>query len=566
MSGASISPPRRFWPLGPGGGHEPWRANPFYRSRLGDAAPELLTDFGIDARLGDGERGRDLMRGVWRIGAERLAGEHESPWDASAPSQHFRARLHAFAWLADLAALGPEADARIIVLIQSWVARFGAWDDLAWDAPLTAERLFAWLCHGRAAFERGDRSYRGELMLALARQARLLFLAHRELDDRPLAQIKAGAALVLAANAGLAGSGDLRELGEEMLIEAVATQFLPDGAHQSRSPEVLAEALYDMLTAVDSLMRADIAPPYNVTEALPRLANMLRFMRLGDGGLSCFHGGSEGQAEEIARAIEAVGAAPSTFQFATHAAFQRIQHQDLTLLFDVGAAPPPLYGERAHAGALAFEMSCGRDRLVVNVGAHLELQPEARSAARATSAHSTLIVGDTLSASLETRGRNAQRFVGPAIDDVRRSQDDDGVTLQGRHDGYRTQFGLAHRRYLFVDPTGRNVRGIDELSRPVRQRTPISRTPIPFQARFHLHPSVRAEMIEHQMIALETPSGARWRFRTDAPQIALSASPYWAARATPLDAKQIILSGAADPSGHGLGPPNRIRWAFARSD
>jgi uncharacterized heparinase superfamily protein len=545
---------------------EPWRANPHYRGRVNGDAPERLADYGMDARLGDAERGREIMRGVWRIGAERLPGEHETPWDASAPSTHFAARLHAFGWLGDLAAVGPAAEPRIVAALQSWVTRFGDWDGIAWDAALTAERLFAWLCHASPAFERGDRVLRGDVLTSLARQARLVAAAHRDLEDRPLAAIKAGAALVLAARAGAPPAGRLMELGEEMLIEAAAAQFAPDGAHLSRSPEALADAVFDMLTAIDSLVRADIAPPYNVTETLPRLVNMLRFMRLGDGGLACFHGGSEGDAAAIERAIAAVDAPPALFQFATHAAFQRIAHHDLTLLLDVGGAAPPLFGERAHASALAFEMSCGADRVIVNVGASADLLPEARQAARGTNAHSTLIVGDALSAALETRGRNAQRFSGPSIDGVRRSEDEDGVTLQGRHDGYRAQFGLLHRRYLFVDHAGRNVRGIDELARPTRLRAPLARDQIPFQIRFHLHPSVRAEMIEHQMIALETPSGARWRMRTDAPQIQLAPSAYWGARIAPQDAKQIVLGGAADPGGHGLAPPNRVRWAFARSD
>jgi len=28
---------------------------------------------------------------------------------------------------------------------------------------------------------------------------------------------------------------------------------------------------------------------------------------------------------------------------------------------------------------------------------------------------------------------------------------------------------------------------------------------------------------------------------------------------------KIVLTGAADPMGHGLAPPNRIRWALARA-
>ena len=90
-----------------------------------------------------------------------------------------------------------------------------------------------------------------------------------------------------------------------------------------------------------------------------------------------------------------------------------------------------------------------------------------------------------------------------------------------------------------------------------------SKRPIPFVARFHLHPSVRARMTDPQAAQLETPGGQRWRFKTDAPGVAIEPSIYWGGRA-PRDSLQVVLSGAADPMGHGLAPPNRIRWALAR--
>jgi uncharacterized heparinase superfamily protein len=150
------------------------------------------------------------------------------------------------------------------------------------------------------------------------------------------------------------------------------------------------------------------------------------------------------------------------------------------------------------------------------------------------------------------------------LDDVRRSEDESGVTVQGRHDGYKAQFGLMHRRYIFIDTEGTNVRGIDELIRPMRLKSPNPKAPIPFVARFHLHPNVRARMIEHHVALLETPGGQKWRLRTDAPDIAIEPSIYWGG-ANPRESLQIVLTGEADPMGHGLAPPNRIRWALTRA-
>ena len=504
---------------------------------------------------------------MWRIGAERIAGEYALPWDRPHPSRHFTARLHSFAWLADLAAVGPAAHPRIAQLIETWVDQFGDWDELAWDPELTAERLFSWLCWGQPAFEQGDATRRGDLLRSAARQARLLLLAQNELSERRLGAIKAGAAMALAGAAGFPDAERLSEQGEELLIEACSKQFLPDGGHQSRSPEALAEAFNDLLAGYAAFEKVgDVSPM--LRDALPKLANMLRMLRLGDGGLGCFQGGSEGSPASLENALSRAPGEARAFQFATHSGYQRLEASGLRVLLDVGGAPPLAYADRAHAGALAFELSSERERLIVNVGAARELAPEGRFAARTTNAHSTLILADALSAEFEEsrRGKGPARLVGPNLDDVRRSSDETGITVQGRHDGYRAQFGLLHRRYVFIDHDGRNLRGIDELIRPSKSKAPSSKQLIPFVARFHLHPSVRARLVEHQMALLETPGGQRWRLRTDAQLIAIEQSTYWGGRIVPQETQQIVLSGAADPMGVGLGPPNRMRWALARSD
>jgi uncharacterized heparinase superfamily protein len=114
-----------------------------------------------------------------------------------------------------------------------------------------------------------------------------------------------------------------------------------------------------------------------------------------------------------------------------------------------------------------------------------------------------------------------------------------------------------------MDTEGKNLRGIDEMIRPMRHRGATPKKPIPYVARFHLHPSVRARLVEQRTAQLETPGGQRWRLRTDAPNVAIEASIYWGGPA-PRESLQITLSGEADPMGHGLAPPNRVRWALTR--
>ena len=542
-----------------------WRATPFYRMMLGGSDPDRVLQWGRDPRRGDAARGADLAAGLWRIASERLTGAHQIPWSAPAPSPHFKARLHAFSWLRDLAAADEAAP--IADLIQSWAASFGEWHPEAWAPELVAERLYAWLCHGRPAFEGGDVEIRPALMKSLGRQARHLQLAAGDIRD-PLARVKAGAALIMCGCSGMPEGERLTEVGVEILEESSASHFLSDGGHASRAPEALLEAFADLIAADDALARHGLETPRLVRDLLPKIAAMLRYLTLGDGGLAAFNGGGPGDPATLAALLAERDGEGRAFRIAPQSGFYRLAAGDCVLIADAGAAPAAAFGDRAHAGCLAFEMSSGKDRLIVNVGSARELLPSWRAAGRATNGHSTLIVDDALSAVFETArlGRVAARPIGPPGVHAQRIDDDDGARIDAQHEGYRADYGLVHRRTLFLDKSGLNVRGLDVLARPLAAGKAANSARVPYAIRFHLDPGVNARRLDASSVHLETASGAHWRLRTDAPHAAIEDSISLSARPLPLPTNQIVLSGEADPNGSGDAAPNRVRWALTRLD
>lgn len=550
-----------------------WRATPFYRLMLRGSDPDRITQWGEDPRRGDPVVGGEILRGMWRFGAERLARAQTIPWSAVAPSPHFSARLHSFVWLVDLAATGPSSYEPIGALIDAWVEGYGEWHAAAWAPELAAERLYAWLCHGRPAFEQADPMRSAALMRTLGRQARHLYIAAQ--DGRragpmaplrtPMARIKAGAALMLAGLAGLPDAERLLDLGEELLIEACAQQFFADGGHKSRCPHMLLEALCDFISVDLGCARAGRESPPDLRAQATKMAAMVRLFRLGDGALACFHGGGEGLAGSVDAALREIGPGRD-FQYATQSGYQRLAAGDTALVIDVGAAPPRDYAERGHAGALAFEMSTGADRLIVNVGSSFEIDAQWRAAGRATNGHSTLVVDDALSCVFEqARGpRSAARPVGPAAVSGKRTEDDEGVGLEALHDGYRAGYGLIHRRLLHLRKDGARLFGLDSLARPLKEGKgdPVRTSPGPFALRFHLHPLVRADSADARTIMLHTRRGDVWRYRADR-AVALEESVYLG-HGQPQRTMQIVVTGAADPRGDGDEASNRVMWALTR--
>ncbi|MBI1251285.1 MAG: hypothetical protein GC189_07425 [Alphaproteobacteria bacterium] len=543
---------------------EEWRSTPFYRNSLNGSDPQRVLQWGRDPRFGDPERGREILRGQWRIATEKLHPTHPIPWAVTHPSPHFTARLHSFSWLIDLASIGADSYPLAAKLIETWAQAYGDWHDAAWAPELVSERLYAWMCHGQPALARADPAMQPALLRSIGRQARHLLQAAKDIHN-PIARIKAGAALVVTGCA-IADGEAMVDLGKEILVEACASQFHPDGGHLSRSPEACLMAVCDLMTADDALARKGVECPRLMHDTQTRTATLLRLLRYPDGALANFHGGSESDPRAIARILTDLHVAEPAFQFATQSGYQRIVAGETTFLMDVGPAPPRGFGERAHASALAFELCSGGDRLIVNVGAARELAPEWRAAARATNGHSTLGVDDALSAPFRRRGlRGAAEPSGP---DVRskRTEGQEWISVEAEHEGYRASYGFIHRRTISLDASGRRVAGLDQLSRPFVDGKASSQRAIPYAIRFHLHPGVRAGWHAPREPKLETPGGRVWRMKTDAVQVRIEDSVYLSAANTPQRSTQVVMFGEADPNGAGTEPSNQVFWQLIRID
>jgi uncharacterized heparinase superfamily protein len=114
-------------------------------------------------------------------------------------------------------------------------------------------------------------------------------------------------------------------------------------------------------------------------------------------------------------------------------------------------------------------------------------------------------------------------------------------------------FGLIHRRRLFLDPDGDDLRGEDVLSGKGRgDHAPR------FAIRFHLHPRVQAALNQQGGALLRLPSGLGWRFRASGGELELGDSIYLGKRGEMRRSHQLVLRGTV-----GAGE-TVIKWALQR--
>lgn len=535
------------------------RATPVYRLKLNGPMPEGLKLYPQNLRVGNKQRGEELMLGRWQIGRHIVeTGKDAAPWDVPGPSRHFADRLHRFAWLTDMCATGSVGQRRGRELIAGWVEEFGRWNGFVWRVPVTADRIWNWLTGGPNLFD--TQMPDSEVLQSLIRQVRHL---QHSTDDCQEPRVVLRSLFVQLIMAFSIEEGDRRiaQLEARIAME-LNQQILLDGGHVSRNPEALLDVLIDLQTLDDLYLRTGRPTLSFVAKIVPRMAGMLQFLQVSDGGLPIMNGGGEGSRENLENALSPY-AASRAFAFATKSGIQKLEAEGMRILLDAGPAPAARYAHEAHAGALSFELEDNGERIITNCGSHRDVGPAWQSATRRTDGHSTLVLSGQNSASfIPVRALGLEAPAGPAGVSARRLEEKSKILLDAQHSGWKEVYGLTHRRRLFLDTDGSRVSGEDTLFRPLSAGTSSSTDAIPYDVRFHLHPDVRLKQDgDHLRILL--PSGNSWLFRTEHERKSIERSVYLA-RGTAEPCWQLVLSSDAEPNGDAKTPGNIVKWELIR--
>lgn len=527
----------------------------FYRHTLRAKPRESLAVFPQDPWRGDAARANALFQGRYRFAGSEVQLFNRAPWTATAPSIAWLLEAAGFEWLRDFRAEGGEAaGGRARALVRGFIETYGEWHPELWRADVLGRRALSWCSHADFLLQGADASFRQGFLVSLERQARHLLRAVG-LAPEGSGRIVALCA-VLVADVAFGGLARAARRAAAELDAELREQVLPDGCHISRNPSEHLRVLRDLVWLQHALRATNAPVPMSVHVAAERMGAMLLLFRHGDGALALFHGSNE---EDRAVVTETLAAAPSAraardaqtvdAHAGSHSGYERMAAGNLLAILDAAAPAPEPFAQCAHAGTLAFELSVGRDRLVVNCGHRSG--GHWTNASRATAAHSTLVLDDANSTEIGSAGLGRRPVV-----TVRRQEDDGSVWVDAEHAGYADRTGWMHRRRVYVGAAGDTCRGEDTLD-PAAGKQP--RADLPFTVRFHLHPDVQVSLLADGAL-LRPSSGEGWRFRAAGASIGLEESVYLGRIGEMRRAEQIVLTGATAADGA------TIKWAFGRME
>jgi uncharacterized heparinase superfamily protein len=506
---------------------------------------------------GDRQRGDALLAGRLTVGSETLS-LRDLDFAKAGASGAVAEQLQGFSWLRDLAAAASrEKGARLAeAMVGRWLIAHGTKPDEAWAPQLWGERILFWTAYAPYILSSADSGYRSALLNTLARGARHLD-ANADKAPAGLDRITAWCGVVAA---GLLVQGGVPRVarGEAGLARALTSAQFDDGGLISRSPfeQMLLVDRFGLLRSC--YLAAKQTLPDGIEAAAQASLAALHGVTMGDGALSSWQGCNPGEASRLTALIEGCGLRARPLRQARGWGYQRMSALGTVVVLDAAPPPPAKMADRGSASTLAFELSDGGQRLVVNCGGPgplpTELSDELVQGLRTTAAHSTLVLSDTNSTNILADGS-----LGKGVEDVTidRTEDNDASRLEASHDGYVRAFGMVHKRSLMLGNDGKELRGADQLQPKGRKKI---RQSAAYAVRFHLAPGVEATITADGMGAILRSKGAPpWNFRCRGGNLAAEESLWIDGRGQPRRTTQLVVVGEVSALGGEIG------WQFRRT-
>jgi uncharacterized heparinase superfamily protein len=536
---------------------------PGYGLTLRGPVPDGFIASPRDIRPMDTMLAKTIMAGRFSLAGARMSFQGSGdPWNRPAPSRAFAVELHRFSWLSALMAYSDEGAKEALRLIKLWHETFKVWTPFSWSEEVLPRRLINLSINARKLAALGgaqDAIFLAKTMSEQGRHVMRLSKATPWKAEQAVALILIGCVL-----SGTVGD-DFRKAGLKALPRALKRVVLSDGCHATRSPERAVALLYDLLLIEDAMGQRGLPLPEHLEFYLETIGRAVRTLCHPDGSLCAFQGAESLGETHVMPALvhldsrQSALSVPDTLE---QGRFQRLIGRSLMVFVDVGEPKSGILGHAACDQAMAFELSGGRDKLIVLPG--WSPQHSDHQIYRLMTSANTLTldgkgilspvmgkIGEMLNFALEGKKYKVRSR--------RVEAEDTGSLLEMEHDAWRAAYGLRHERRLYVDAARDELRGEDRLT-PLNDKKPFPETAV-YELRFHLHPEVQASLArDKKSVLLRGPGGRGWWLRHDAKEVAIDRANIFE-QGELRKSLVILLRGTC-----ACALQNRIRWKLSPAE
>ena len=506
-----------------------------------------------------------ICQGEFFIFGNTLQLEDKVIWDHSLKNIENYEDLHGFTWLDDLAARGDNAAIEIAQKwIFSWIEKYGSGSGAGWTPNLTGKRLIRLIHHEEIILHELPEKKISTYFRFIYKQAN--FLSKRFYKTHEINMNFEAIVGLIYCGLYVEGFDSFITVATEYLSRECRDKIDEDGGILSRNPEELLEIFTYLVWVAHGLHDANWTPSQAHIDAINRIAPTLRHLRHTNGDLCRFNGSLGKYSGELDRYLFLSGNKKKTTKI-LKMGYARLEGGRTSIIQDAGRLPNLFQSNLAHASVLGFELTHGRQPLIVNCGSGANFGRDWCKAGRATQSHSTFCIKGQSSAKL-TRSLSYNSKLtdflsqGPTEVVTNKSKVTGGTELTVSHDAYVSKFSVNLERKLELSDNGEILIGndqIDLLSTGDRSKG-IYSDDLEYEVRFQFHPEVTVQILDNDVVKINSKYAGAWILEALNLTPSIQPSYYFSdGNSSPIPTKQVVFSTKFNDF------LKQVRWSFVKS-
>ena len=434
--------------------------------------------------------------------------------------------FHSFDFLNDLQEISTE-NLRIHgrELTSYWIKKNSSWKSKTWEDFILATRICNWLKHYNFFFSTADEEFKKKIFSSILRQIEHLVknFSNLKRNSDLIRIIKA----LIYTSISIPNKKYYYQIAIFNLKSELSRQILSDGCHFQRNPKIHVNVLMDLLDIRAILNSTKKNVFFDLQNAIKNMSVAYLFFLHKDNSLANFNGTDNVNQKEIKNVISEIPKLKKNPRELAESGFQRIDTKDTTLILDCGVPKNYDATYKAHSCSTTFELSYKKNKIIINALSGLDEKIN-----RTTAAHSTLTLNNTNAYKI-LKNEHLSRV--PEKLKVKRVERYEANVIEIENYGYKNQYDAVHKRLIYVDKEGLDIRGEDNIYCPME---------ITFDIRFYLDSTIKTLLTNNgKNILLKLKNGVGWKFSSSLDKINIASNRNININNQPITNEHIHLTG-----------------------
>jgi len=403
--------------------------------------------------------------------------------------------FHSFDFLNGIQELGKE-NLRIYSreLTKNWIQKNRSWKSRTWEDFVLASRICNWIKNYNFFFHTSDDSFKKEIFDSILKQIEHLVknFSNLKRNSNLIRIIKA----LIYASIYIPNKNHYYQIAIFNLKSELNKQILKDGCHFQRNPKIHIQVLMDLLDIRAILNSTKKNVFFDLQNSINKMSVAYRFFLHKDNSLANFNGSSDINYKILKDLASEIPKPNKNPRELIYGGFQRIDAKNTTLILDCGVPKNYDATYKAHSCTASFELSHKKNKIIVNSLSELD-----ENIKKTTAAHSTLTLNNTNAYKI-LKNNHLSRV--PSKLKVKRVERYGANIIEIENYSYKNQYEAIHKRIIYMDKNGIDIRGEDNIYCPIE---------LSFDIRFYLDLRIKTLVTNNEKNAvLKLPNGAGWKF------------------------------------------------------